>query len=1257
MPATNPNFFVPTPHLIKFQDSADPLHAFYRLELVPTRLKTDFNPPGSLDIDQAKRREGDVVRPGTGGSGTWTLDSSQQSPWITNEFANNYEFIELLGSPPVSQSANPFPILSNTSNVLTVTGTPTGDKGWIRAKIITLLSSTGFAAGSAYGFVPGCRVMQGVAIEGDTTTSAFVYGVGAMATHPWNPDKWNIGGGSWEDRKYRYLLVDSDGNLYKITDTVIPSVIDFSDIAAAVLTLDPAPGVSVIPTDGPALIVSGGGYFEYNGTFTDPPDTGLASVTMLQTPVANGATVMETLFLSLQIRTTSYQVNWLGHMNIDPSVKLVMTKRFKAVDALGNSSDWTGEFVDATPPDLTPPPDPLPSQLVYDPTYGIPAENLNIIPPTEISFRLEDYPQPADIWHYIWHFVPEGMTIEDVNAIITDAGGVDYTPSYGGNLDIYLSIEDRSGNINSGGNVLMLSLDIYWLDPSAFTEEDEGITVLDGDPDEDTPGVTYPTVADFSNLVEPLVSDNFDGDPLDILASPGLVGSAWNPTDGRAVFNDIVLRGTIFANAGEIASYTILTTYMYSLLSGTPTSSPVNGIVIEGGAQARISVYDAVERTRMGYLSPGIYGIQVRDSGSNIIFEASDTRQVLAGWDFDDTMLSAANISFLSGANPLITVGADVDWKIEIGGTAGSEYIGSSTFTSGPLGTGWKIDSTTGRAVFQDIVARGKLSMAVFEYQTISAVGGLLMVSGADVISVDMTAADASTLTIDGDVTFAVDDILRIKDGVDDEWLRVTNIDSAPQYTVTRDWAGSYGANANPRWKKGTAVVSTGGTGSGPAGFILLDSASANSPYMDIVLRTAVGYDQLTTKVRIGNLDGIGDTDFGIAPSGYGLYTDNVFLKGSITTTAPGGQRISINEYEDDAFNNAILLYDSGGTEVLRIDDNITGSIPGISIGSTPTHITWLLPGQIYCRTDTSDKAGHFTITTNDNLVAKGVESFATISGIVSNAKYALWGFSAILNVSATADAYGVYGRGGAAVGNAYGIYGTATSVSGTAWAGYFNDGDVYIKETLKIDDIAAGVSDYDKFLVSDGGIIKYRTGAQVLSDIGVVEYTDAEAISAVEGEATLDLTGILTGTSQPSFLAYDTGDHAFAPGSWVPLEFNATVFDEGGNFNTTTYTFTAPVDGKYLLHAIFYINTIDTDAVGYFCRIDVSNHREHRAVAAPKFTVDPTSQSVSLTIIAEMDANDTASVDINQSGGVTQSILRGGSSPMYSCFSGWLLG
>jgi hypothetical protein len=60
---------------------------------------------------------------------------------------------------------------------------------------------------------------------------------------------------------------------------------------------------------------------------------------------------------------------------------------------------------------------------------------------------------------------------------------------------------------------------------------------------------------------------------------------------------------------------------------------------------------------------------------------------------------------------------------------------------------------------------------------------------------------------------------------------------------------------------------------------------------------------------------------------------------------------------------------------------------------------------------------------------------------------------------------------------------------NGVAAVLYLNNegGQTYMGGNVQIASIAAGVSDYDKFLVSDSGVIKFRTGAQVLADIGAV--------------------------------------------------------------------------------------------------------------------------------------------------------------------------
>ena len=160
----------------------------------------------------------------------------------------------------------------------------------------------------------------------------------------------------------------------------------------------------------------------------------------------------------------------------------------------------------------------------------------------------------------------------------------------------------------------------------------------------------------------------------------------------------------------------------------------------------------------------------------------------IGGWTIGATTLSSTNLT-IDSAN---------------------EKIESANYSAGV--SGFTIGADLIEA--QNLISRGTIRGSTFTYDMISAVGGQLMISDADALASDMTALDASTLTIKGDTTFAVDDFLVMRgeagSGIEEEWLRVTAIGSAPTYTVTRDLAGLYSADDNPVWKAGTPVVKQG---------------------------------------------------------------------------------------------------------------------------------------------------------------------------------------------------------------------------------------------------------------------------------------------------------------------------------------------------------------------------------------------------------------------------------------------------------------
>ncbi|MDD5291874.1 MAG: tail fiber domain-containing protein, partial [Candidatus Omnitrophica bacterium] len=97
----------------------------------------------------------------------------------------------------------------------------------------------------------------------------------------------------------------------------------------------------------------------------------------------------------------------------------------------------------------------------------------------------------------------------------------------------------------------------------------------------------------------------------------------------------------------------------------------------------------------------------------------------------------------------------------------------------------------------------------------------------------------------------------------------------------------------------------------------------------------------------------------------------------------------------------------------------------------------------------------------------------------------------------------------------------------------------------LKVQTISAGSSDYDKFLVSDSGVFKYRTGAQVLSDIGagtgsVTTVNSGNGMSftnfTTSGTVTMGTPSSITSTSTNSLT---TTSHTHA--------LDSTVYKSGG--------------------------------------------------------------------------------------------------------------
>ena len=147
-----------------------------------------------------------------------------------------------------------------------------------------------------------------------------------------------------------------------------------------------------------------------------------------------------------------------------------------------------------------------------------------------------------------------------------------------------------------------------------------------------------------------------------------------------------------------------------------------------------------------------------------------------------------------------------------------------------------------------------------------------------------------------------------------------------------------------------------------------------------------------------------------------------------------------------------------------------------------------------------------------------------------------------------------------------------------------------------------------------------------------------------------IDTSGAVTMPNQPAFQVQPSSDQTNL-GDNTQIAFGTEEFDLNGDFASNT--FTAPVTGKYLLSFHGRIDDIDSAASWVRAEIITSNQDYKSSIIDPGvFSGDATYWNFSQTVLADMDANDTATVQFGKSGGAAQSDVNQGD----TFFSGFLV-
>ena len=266
--------------------------------------------------------------------------------------------------------------------------------------------------------------------------------------------------------------------------------------------------------------------------------------------------------------------------------------------------------------------------------------------------------------------------------------------------------------------------------------------------------------------------------------------------------------------------------------------------------------------------------------------------------------------------------------------------IGSPNFSSGFAGSGWKFDlGGTAENEFDltvdNMYVRGTLNVYELLIQQIRATNGAVFVTSAAKVASTTNLSDGDS---DGDIVFedpsgnklcpfAANDLIMMQRIVPGSLAAGTSsagsinvikklvyqVNSVSGSTATVTSASGFTNTTYP--SKGDDFVRIGNTSDADRrGIIYLTSDDANAPYIDIKdgCNTYAAWNATsTTKARLGKLSGI--THNSASLSGYGLYSQNVYLTGDITATTgyiggTSGWTIGTNKLSSTYNSNIIGL-------------------------------------------------------------------------------------------------------------------------------------------------------------------------------------------------------------------------------------------------------------------------------------------------------------------------------------------------------------
>ena len=185
---------------------------------------------------------------------------------------------------------------------------------------------------------------------------------------------------------------------------------------------------------------------------------------------------------------------------------------------------------------------------------------------------------------------------------------------------------------------------------------------------------------------------------------------------------------------------------------------------------------------------------------------------------------------------------------------------------------------------------------------------------------------------------------------------------------------------------------------------------------------------------------------------------------------------------------------------------------------------------------------------------------------------------------------------------------------------------------------------------ITDGIIANAKLASGSFSNITSTGTLTSFTSTGVDDNASansilIDSAGHVTKVLQPAVHAYASSAQNNIATGIVTINLNAEVYDVNSDFNTGTYTFTAPVTGKYMMNGAVILKEVDTVNQEVSMLMIASNRNYYFGQIDPRIELSADGlHGFTGTTLVDMDADDTILLKIRSSAhGATQINIHAG--------------